>query len=311
MKLELAYPARIQNNKRFEADMISLLRSGPLHWTKDLSVGEQVGVIPSGLLRWNNLLLDHYPHSTNHDYASMFQHSHHARPGYFYHRKTINADICRESIPHLSKYDSRSYPYLMEEHAPSTVLLMQEIEAYLLSSFSAYLDSHSLRILPWRIFYYQLQEGSQTLSNKWHYDLEVPKNCFFVMVYLNDSPSSGTSIYDSVSSGNISATHGYISSPPDYRASDLSFYHFSPNIENPFSAVSETGSVLGFFPSMCLHKGFFTGHDAHSSTPRHVLHLSFVVISRNVEVSQEFCYDSLATAALSLPKGRSFAPFLV
>lgn len=310
MNIELDLPARIKRHKQFQSDLVSFIRSRALLFTDDLSHGEKVAVLTDGLDTWQALLAKHYPHTLPNDYTGILRKDEFVQIGFQSYPNALAPSICEQAISDFRRSEDRSCSYLLDCHSPATLAIFSAIDNFLSSHYSSFLIANNLNLLPWRMFYYQLQRDSVSLSNKWHYDLEVPKNCFFVMVYLNNAPCSGTMVYDHLSSTTISSAHGYISSPPDYRATGLDFYHSLDGVRPPMELASKAGSILAFFPSLCLHKGFFHS-DGGDESPRHVLHLSFVLVPSAVEVPDKYCFEDLAAASLDLPKSRSFAPFII
>ena len=99
------------------------------------------------------------------------------------------------------------------------------------------------------------------------------------MLFLEDSASSSTAVYDADISAAISASDGYIGSPVKYRSSSLDCYSSREGYRKPL-ITARAGSALIFMPSRCLHRGacFPTeGYSLPTGSKRRVLHLSYLV----------------------------------
>lgn len=277
-KFVLDKSARHNAWKKFEVAYTSLVKQ---HACFKSTESEQVSLFPSEMLSvWEKCSLDHYPVpddcridlNLNHYDLGLFN------KGYDVIHDAINPDLICSSLPILCQ---------------STTLdeaIGKSDDVYkLITSFhravNSYLDvifKDNLCFMPWRLHYYQLKQSSDSYSTKWHYDSEVSRNNFFAMLFLNDLPGYGTSIFDFSSSQQIS-NMGYLGVPIGYRTSNLE--NVFPGISlSPQYFESSLGSILLFCPSMCLHRGVAQDPSSNLFSTRHNLHLSCSILPSSIEL---------------------------
>ena len=228
---------------------------------------------------------------------------------YAHFHSNISHDLLNQSIQEFQYAENLESPFVVSSDASAASdLLMQQLDASINQWFQNEVGDTDLLLFPYRYYYYDLKANSSSLSNKWHYDLEVPQYCFFVMLYLNDSPGFGTGVYPFPSSRAISEANGYISTPTGYRASSLDVYHPTLNIDAPNYIRPKAGDILAFSPSRCLHKGFVPLEPVDYS--RKVLHISYSMFSKSDSIADFDCESlDLSTLSKRIPVGRSFAPY--
>ena len=312
------FPSRSRHHTNFTRDLGLLVsRRNRLQMAEGLSPKETVALLPNSYEEWHALLDKHYPSNVNPwlEDNSIVCESH---LGYFlYHRflhakSSIDPAVMSKILPMLEQALEEEHPFVFTESSDLTDLFWAQAHSSLISIFQqtpGLVEKYSL--LPWRFYYYDLGSSSKSQSNRWHYDLEIPDNTFFVMIYLNDAPGFGTGIYDYHSSKTISQAHGYISSPPNYRASSLEHYHQYDGVSNPLIVDAKQGDMIFFCPSRCLHRGFIPVNNVQYS--RKVLHITFSILPRD-EVAYPSLDPALDPYSLSdmsrvMPIGRSFSPY--
>ena len=315
--LVIDFPSRVKYHTKYTRDLSTIVCPERLKFADGLSPNEKVAMLPNSYEDWHALLEKHYPSHVN-PWLEDVATSEKSRLGYFlYHRflhtsSSIDPALIAKILPKLEKSHEEEYPFVFSENSEIIDLFWDQLQSSLMSIFQetpGLAQNHSL--FPWRFYYYDLGISSKTQSNRWHYDLEIPGNIFFVMIYLNDAPGFGTGLYGYHSSKAISKEHGYISSPPNYRTSSLDFYHQYDAVNEPLIVDAKQGDMIFFCPSRCLHRGFVPVNNVQYS--RKVLHITFSILPRDVVdyPSLDPVLDpySLADMSRVMPIGRSFAPY--
>ena len=160
----------------------------------------------------------------------------------------------------------------------------------------------------WRTHFYQTNSSTVSLSNKWHYDLEINDHIFFAMIFLNHANNFGISIYDNQSSCAISSVHGYVGAPANMRASNLHYYSTQPTYKEPTFYEAQAGDVIIFQPSRCLHKGIIPKALEKSFQSRKVLHLSFMITPQD-SLPKNFTGCNVESSIINFTQSSALPPF--
>lgn len=279
-----------------------------LYTTEGISPGEKVAFVKNGYSLWQNTINNYYPCDVSLPWSNSSSSSF-LKNRFSHFASHIDPDLLRQGIFDFEDALSDESPFVLKSGAivPADNLL-SELNDVINAWFESECQNSNLALFPYRTHYYDLDSNSLSQSNKWHYDLEVPRYCFFIMLYLNDSPGFGTGVYPYSSSKAISEEHGYISSPPIYRASSLDKYHAHLNIDEPYMVTPKPGDILAFSPSSCFHKGLIPSTSVDYS--RKVLHVSYCIYDKiNIEFDCKYDSTDLQSLARVLPIGRSMSPY--
>lgn len=274
-----------------------------IRYSDVISPGEKIAFICSaGFNRWQDLLCKYYssPNSVKIGQpleATISNQAHMHKKGWESANDFLSSGQCKQ----LSKYfESNSNDLIINLPKVTPQSTLPVHVSNLLSSINTRVNNimaehfkprSNVKAVPWRVHFYRTGTSSSTLSNKWHYDFEVSRNCFFLIIYLNDAPGHGTLIYDYHTSKIISEEHGYISVPNAYRAKSLNFYKDLQGYVAPSMLTASTGKALLFSPSMCLHKGVIPLQELNEvvTTDRKILHMSFYLTDNKATI--ESCVD--------------------
>ena len=311
------FPARARYHTRFTRGLGDLVRPSRIQMAKGLSPDERVAILPNSYDEWHDLIDKYYPSDVN-PWSEDNSIANESSLGYFLYNRfllaksNVDTSLMSKILPMLEQALAEEHPFVFTERSEHTDLFWEQAQSSVMSIFEQSPEfTQKYTLFPWRFYYYDLGIASKSQSNRWHYDLEIPDNTFFVMIYLNDAPGFGTGIYDYHSSKIISQTHGYISTPPNYRASSLDYYHQYEGVCAPHTVDANKGDILFFCPSRCLHRGFIPTQ--HVNYSRKVIHITFSVLPRS-EVVYPSLDPSLDPYSLSdmsrvMPVGRSFPPY--
>ena len=302
---------RIDHHRLMSHELSKLLQVSA-RFTSGISKSpeEEVAIVLDGLREWR-LILDKFYHCLQllsltkllGDLHSSFN------KGWLYHSSVVPEQLCAnicEAIDSISSDVQHIYSQTFDAQLQSIKSLSECIQSvsdyvqFIPASISASHEAHL-----WRAHIYEYDNSS--LSNRWHYDLEISDNIFFVMLFLEDSASSSTAVYDADISAAISASDGYIGSPVKYRSSSLECYSSREGYRKPSLITARAGSALVFMPSRCLHRGICfptEGYYLPTGAKRRVLHLSYLVTSEEYSLPfgvHEWDKTVLASSNTSVP----------
>ncbi len=287
---------RMERRNRFSSDFDSAISNRK--YIKTLSNSKTV-CVDQGFLIWKSILEKHYHRAPASQDWLQFRNSSIWRNGHNHYHSVLDssqinllkncilegqAQLTEKNLQTKDNQPSTSIENLIQNDSKRNAVI--QTLSHSIGAWQNYFLPKNFCLIPWRAFSYTTFPETYSVSQKWHYDMNIPDNVVYFMLNLSDydeSIKSGTAFLSAEQSANLSMHSDYISAPVDFRIND--FNELSGVDTHGINAAfypSTPGQLIAFQPGRALHKGVFNPKDRRDN-----IHISTTIVSRDTTIEIE------------------------